>query len=371
MDEMINILLFDEEETTQILTESYLKEVSFPFTLSKFKEFDEDFIPKNDTKKIIIVNINTINTNILEKISRCSQNKNNYFVIISYDKSADLKVKALRVGAKEFLEKPLIKTDFVYAMQALYKNDIKKNTSDNKSNINIVVSTKKESGKTFFAFNLAKEIADVSKCNVLLLDFNNSLNDISSYTRFEFTYNTPWFINKFANTDDNIFKHAQIYPNSSLYVIGTGMKRNEVYEIDNNNVEKFLNKAREHFKYIIIDLNGDLPKTNEIIKKNADTVFCIMEPDLSLFMNSKNYIHQSFGNKDVKIILNKYNQKKDEKMITHYEQAVEQKIFFKIPKNYLATNSAISCYKTIKEISPQLDITQAYISIAENIVNKG
>ena len=70
----VSILIFDEEELTKTLVESYLKELTFPFELKKYDEFDEQLIPK-DGYKIIIVNIGRSNLHLLDKISELSRDK--------------------------------------------------------------------------------------------------------------------------------------------------------------------------------------------------------------------------------------------------------------------------------------------------------
>ena len=53
MTEKINIVLFDEEETTQILIENYLKELTFSYTYEKYNEINYAALAK-DEKKIIL-----------------------------------------------------------------------------------------------------------------------------------------------------------------------------------------------------------------------------------------------------------------------------------------------------------------------------
>ena len=55
--EEIVILVFDEEELTKTLIESYLKEATFPYKLEKYNVYDESFINDYNGNKIIIVNI--------------------------------------------------------------------------------------------------------------------------------------------------------------------------------------------------------------------------------------------------------------------------------------------------------------------------
>ena len=52
MNEKIDIVLFDEEELTKTLVQSYLKEVSFPFEILTLDSSDMDFIPTSGDKYI-------------------------------------------------------------------------------------------------------------------------------------------------------------------------------------------------------------------------------------------------------------------------------------------------------------------------------
>ena len=98
MTDRISIILFDDEEVTKTLVESYLNEITFHFNFINFAELDENLIPSDDNKKIIIVNINKSNSKNIEILDKIAHNKNNKLIIISYDKSTDMQVKALRCG---------------------------------------------------------------------------------------------------------------------------------------------------------------------------------------------------------------------------------------------------------------------------------
>ena len=84
MDKKIQVVLFDEEELSKTLIESYFQEVTFPHDVLRFNSFDGALIPSTDEKKLIIVNISNFNTSVLSEIAKFSQDTNNLFLIISY-----------------------------------------------------------------------------------------------------------------------------------------------------------------------------------------------------------------------------------------------------------------------------------------------
>lgn len=371
MEKKALIVLFDEEELTKTLIESYLQEVTFPFSVLKFNEFDANLIPNTEEKKIIIVNVNKTNSKILAEIGKLTQNKNNLFLLISYDKSADLQVNALRTGAKDFLFKPIIQSDFINTITKIYKSFIMQNDVNVSAKVYSVLSVERAVGKTFFAFNLAKELADLTKEKVLIIDFNNNLNDLFSILDMNITYNTPYFVNK--TTPENakeLFSMLPKYKNSSLYIMGNGTLRNSESKVNDMKIASFYNEVKKHFKYIIVDNNAELRIPSIETISQSVVSYLVITPSVTDTELAKVYIDNSLSNKPVRVILNKYNAKKDEPLLDKIEQILNKQIFVKIPKNIVATSAAFSKGVSIKEVSPKLDIVQTYIELAKYMVSK-
>ena len=370
MSEIIKILLFDTDDTSKVLIENYIKELVFDCSFSKFNELEEELIPNDNTKKVIIVNLTPNNNNsTLAKIKKLSENKNNYFIIISYEKSADLHVKAIRAGAKELLYKPVIKADFIYAIQQFYRKEIVKNNESKSSSISLFLSTDKGCGKTFTALNIAKEIADITKEDTLLVDFNNNLNDISSRLNIQFEYSTPYIIDNAPKHDFIIKSNVHQYKKSNLYLMGTGVFRYN-YTFDQKTFNKFLFKLQKEFRYIVVDANSKMSSENNQLIRFARNIFFVEEPELSMFDALITRFNLLLEDKRTKIILNKYSKNKQEKLLEKLIETIGKNIYIKIPKNHIATSSSIANFQTLKEISPNLDLVEVYNKIAKDIIKK-
>ena len=372
MNDKIDIVLFDEEELTQTLVQSYLKEVSFPFDILNLDLADMDFIPTSGQKKsIIIVNVNKTNTSILNKVSKLSQNKNNLFLLVSYDKSADLQVQAMRAGAKEFLCKPLIQSDFVYAINKIYKNDVIGVSKNEGALIYSCVSVGEHVGKTFFTFNLAKELADMSKEKVLYVDFNNNLKDIYTVLNMNADYNTPYFINKISEDNaEALFARVPKYKNSSLFIIGNGVFRNSETVIHSDRIDNFFNVAKKYFKYILID-NEDPSSQNTIYSmRNSHKIYLIAEPSVPMASQIKRYLDINLSKRSVRIVLNKFSAGKEDELLNQMEEKIGRQIFAKIPKNFVATSASMSKGISLRELTPELDVVKTYTKLANYMINR-
>ena len=372
MDKKELIVLFDEEELTKTLIESYLKDFAFKFEVLKFNEFDETLIPNTEQKKIIIASVSKTNLEVFKKIEKLSKNKNNLFLVISYDKSADLQVTSLRNGAKDFLPKPLIQTDFTNSIMKIYKEEIMQNIDTSTPKIFTVSSKEKAVGKTFFALNFAKELADASKEKVLLIDFNNNLNDLSFLLNLNIKYNTPFFINKIEDSNAITFiKNLSRYKNSSLYIMANGNIRNEETKTDATKISPSLDILKNHFKYIVVDTDSSLLDVNIALYKKSYGVFFLITSSLTNAVTNSDYITKYLSNFPVKLVLNKFNPKKDELLVNKLEKTLGKQIFLKVPKNIVAISTAQSKFSTIKEVGEQLDVSKVYVQLANDIVGRG
>ena len=372
MDKKLLFVLFDEEELTKTLIENYLKELPFSSEILRFNKFDETLIPNDKSKKIIIVNVSKTNAMVLRSISKLSIKPNNLFLLISYDKSADLQVNALRTGAKDFLFKPLIQSDFVNSIMKIYKENIVPKPVDMSPKVISVISREKAIGKTFFAFNFAKEIADISGEKVLLIDFNNNLNDLSYILNLNIKYNTPYILNKINNDNaQELLSSLSRYKKSSLFVMANGTFRNEDSVVDVNKIADSLNILKKYFKYIVVDTDISSEMQNEELYKNSNAFYFIIGSSLASVELTKQYLDRKLQGKSVKIILNRYNARREENIANQIEQKLGKQIYAKISKNVIATSSALSQCATIKEISPQIDIVKVFDELAREITNKG
>ena len=368
--EEIRILIFDEEELTKTLIESYLKELTFPFKLEKYNSYEEDFVKNVSEHKIIIVNINKYNISILKSIEELSKDKKNKFIIVSYDNSTDLHVKSLRAGAQEFLLKPLVKADFVYALQKIYNKEIMEFKKNLNGKVYTAVSVEKGMGKTTFLINLAKEIADASGEKVLLIDFNNDINDLSFLLNIDIVYNTIHYMNNLTEENaDQLLSKVTSYKKSSLYVMANGFLRKGGEKISVRKIDDVLNILKRHYKYIFLDIDPTDDKLERELVRLSDYVFVMMNSMISSLEKLKNFLEIMYKSKNVKLILNKYETKNVEKL-EEIQTFLSKEIYWVIPKNFMATGTALNNSKTLKEVSPNLDIVQAYIQLAKKIISR-
>lgn len=367
--ENIKIIIFDEEELTGTLIESYSKELTFPCELEKYNNFSLEYIEDDNNSKIVVVNVDNSNNDIWDKLSNVNDNKNIKIIAISYDNSANLQVKAFRAGAKDFLMKPLIKTDFLNALDFIYKKYMRKTSLNSIGKVYTAISNRKGDGKSGFLINLAKEIADISGDKVLLLDFNNSQDNISFLLNADIVHNTNYYINNLnADNADALLSTVTRYKDSTLYIMANSFVKNKSVSIKKDKLNDAINILKQHFRYILIDKTPDEKAIeDETLINISDEIFCLVLPFISSFTKIKGVLDSHYKNKNVKIILNQYT-KEDNSKLEQIQSSLGREIFWKIPKNYTASNNSINSNITLKEAANGTDIVTAYTELAKNLV---
>lgn len=369
--ENTEIIIFDEEDITITLIESYISALTFPCNVQKYNHFDSSVLKDESAYKIVILNITEQKSDIFNEISEIITNKKVKIIAMSYDGCANLQVKAFRAGAKDFLIKPLIKEDFIKAVQTIYEKYIKKTDKNRLGKIFSVISNRKGDGKSGFLINLAKEIADVSNEKVLLIDFNHAQNNISFLLNANTQHNTNYYINNL--TLDNaqaLLSTVPKYKESSLYIIADGFSNNKSSSLKEEKLYNAFDVLKHQFKYIFVDKAPDDEFIeDETIIDISDEVFCLILPSITSFDNIKNILDNYYKNKNIKIILNQYTSA-DEYKIEKIQSALGGEIFWKIPKNFTASNNAYNNNITLKEAAQNTEIASSYFELAKCIVNR-
>ena len=371
--ECIDIIVIDEDGITAALAESYLKELALSAQIKSFKSIDEaETASSGSAHKIMLVNVENFDCGGFKKITALAENKNINIAAIAGDTSANLQVKAFRAGVKDFLSKPLIKAEFISAIQSIYRKYIYKADINAKAVIYTAVSESRGAGKSFFLLNLAREIAEVSSERVLLLDFNNSQDRISSLLKADIVHNAEYYINNLTqeNAQALLADVPACINAPSLYIIAENFSKNKPQPLKKEHLASALKILKEHFKYILIDKAQDEAHgADEAILDASNEIFCVILPEVSSMRRIKRIIDRCGREKSIRIILNQYSAENASK-IEHIQSILGREIFWKIPKNFTAVNNTDVNNSMLKDTAEGTDIIAAYLGLAKYLADR-
>lgn len=371
----VKILIVDKEDVSKTLMESYLKEVDFIQEIQKFSTLNE--ASKNiieEDSYVFIVDISENTKELLDLINKISlENKNCKFITISYNINTNFIVEALRSGVKEFLGKPLIKEELINVLNKIVSQLDQTQSVEDRSFIISTFSNKGGLGKTTVAVNLAKELADVTKERVVLVDLNMHLGDITAFLDLNPNYDIKYIIDNLDRADDEfLLATLEQYKSPDLYILADSPYREPTEEIKAIDITRLLKVLRKTFSYIILDNSSTIDNKLTSVCDESDLILFITTANLPTLRNCQRCleIFDKLGYKEdkLKMILNRYMGSEEYKL-EDVEEILRRKVSWKIPNNYFTVIEAINKGITLTELNPSSNITESYRSLAQEIAN--
>ena len=374
MQKISALILSDEISTNEVL-KLFISEYDNIDLLESSRNYTEilDILSNTVGKSVFIVDLSNNKQEKLDLILRISQQCPDCSILaLSDNPSVDLIIKIMRAGAKEFIPVPIIKNEFIEALNKLiYKfNEPKKN---NKCKIISVFSNKGGIGKTSLASNLALELAKITKENVALIDLNFQMGDITTFLDLKPSFNISYMLENIDKINETfLLSTLERYKNTNLYVLADPPYFKQADNIQPKQITRLFNTLKDTFSYIIVDAEASFDGKNIAALDNSDVIFLVTVANLPALRNTQRCLElfEKLGyDKDkTKIIVNRYMEN-DEIKDTDVEKVLSRPIYWKIPNNYFAIMSAINKGVPVSVSNPSTNVAQSYKDLAQNLTD--
>ena len=363
----MQIVILDKNENSAKITKSYLLDSGYSDLLI-FKNYNEGFEYIKKQPQIVLVDITDLSKEELNNIKEI-KNYTQKFIITSYDFSTDNIVKALRIGAKDFLPKPILKDDLIRAVERVenYKH------SENSAEIISVYSNKGGIGKTTIAVNLASELANVTGEKVALVDLNLQLGDVSTFLNIKPSFDAGYIIRKLVSSNKvSVEKMLEQYKDTNLYILSDPSYIEQSESITPMLIEKLFTNLKQAFQYIVVDMSSNIDANTLKILDLSDKIMFTMIVNIPSIRNAQRCLNlfksRNYSKDKVKLIINRYMEN-DEITVSDIENTLSEKIYRKIPNNYFTIMEAINRGMTIWEINPNSNIGSSFREFASDLAD--
>jgi len=363
------IFILETNENSAKIIESYLKDANLDYDIKVFTDYSLalNSIKENSYNSIIIANCDEYNKhkNVLNELKKYSSK----IIATSIDYSTDNIVRAMRLGAKEFLPKPIIKNDLLRIIRSILERKESENTKNSK--IVSIFSNKGGIGKTTIATNLAMEISKVTREKVALVDLNLQLGDLSTFLNLNPSFDINYVISKLLDKDEQIISQAfEQYKESNLYVLSAPHYIEQAESITPQKIESLFKSLKKVFQYIIIDLSSNIDANTLKILDKSDLVLFTTIVNIPAIRNCQKCLNifnsRNYPKGKVKVLINRYMEN-DEIKIEDIESTIGEKIYWKIPNNYFSIMEAINRGVTVSELNMNSNIADSFRTLATKI----
>lgn len=364
------IYILDQNQVSGEVLKNYLEELNLDCSIIFFKDYNLGLqeIKEQEKPPIVFIDIYEINEtskDLLEAIKLYTSK----IVITSVDYSTNTIIKAMRLGAREFLPKPVLKEDLKKVV-TLFSQDMS-NIENSASKIITVYSNKGGIGKTTIATNLAVELANVTKDKVALIDLNLQLGDISTFLNLNPTFDVAYVIKNLVNKKDETLLNAfEKYDNTKLYILSDPNYIEQAESINPYQIEELFSALKKIFPYIIIDLSSNIDSNTLKILDKSDLVLFTTIVNIPAIRNAQRCLNlfrsRRYPKDKIKIILNRFMEN-EEISVADIETTLDEKIYWKFPNNYFSIMESINKGVPVSNINPNSNIANSFRDFASKI----
>ncbi len=366
------VIIIDSDDTARSVLKNYLKSIECAEFLAEFanNEAALDFVA-TQASCIVVLDVSDDFEKKLELISQI-KNANNKAVIVakSNKMNSTVVIKTMRAGANEFLESPVTETAFKKLMGELVNYDAA-DCAHNACKVISVFSNKGGIGKTSIAVNLAIEIAEMTKEKVAIVDLNLQLGDVSTFLDINPAFDLSYLAKNHENMDNNaLLGSITRYKNSSLYVIADPVNIETSKDISAEQIQVLMSRLKRIFSYIIIDTSTSIDSKTISALEMSQLILLAAVVNLPAIRNLQRcmdlFDKLNFPAEKVKLVLNRYMDNEEIKT-SDIEDVVKQKVYWKIPNNYLAMMSAVNKGVPVSVVNPDSNIAVNYKDFAAKL----
>lgn len=370
MENLFSVFILDRNENSREILKLYIEELNFKAEIKSYDDYKKalEEIKSTENKSIVFADISK-NDNENDSIVEAIKLFTSQIIITSQDYSTNTIVKAMRLGAKEFLPKPIIKEDLKRVLDLVQNSNLE--AGEISSKIITIYSNKGGIGKTTVATNLAVELAKTTRDKVALVDLNLQLGDVSTFLNINPTFDVGYVINNLiSKKEESLMKAFENYEGTSLYVLSDPAYIEQAEGITPYQLEELLKALKKLFSYIVIDMSSNIDENSLKILDKSDMILFTTIVNIPAIRNAQRCLNlfksRRYPSDKVKVLINRYMEN-DEITIEDIEITLAEKIYWKVPNNYFSIMEAINKGVSAGEINANSNIANSFRELATKI----
>ena len=363
------VFVLDKNENSREIIKSFIENLDFVNEVKLYDDFTRGYEDiKQSENPIVILDISEDFAG-LDEIAGKLKLVTSKIIITSVNYSTNTIIKALRLGAKEFLPKPVLREDLVRVLSMLASISPENEVSQSK--IITVYSNKGGIGKTTIAVNLAAELAKVTKDKVALVDLNLQLGDISTFLNLNPPFDVNYVIRRLIDKEENILiKGFEKYKDLSLYVLSDPSYIEQSESITTQQITTLFSALKKVFPYIVVDMSSSIDSISLKILDSSDWIMFTTIVNIPAIRNAQRCLNlfrsRKYPSNKVKIVINRYMEN-DEIKIEDIENTLGESVYWKIPNNYLTIMEAINKGVSSEEVNAESNIGKSFRDFAAKV----
>ena len=299
----------------------------------------------------------------------CGRNVSVTVMACSSGHEADVVIRSMRAGAREFLTLPLATATVAEAFvrAAARRQNV---ALERAGKILVFQGTKGGVGATTLAINFAVALTRENVGSVVLVDLHPQLGEIALGLGITPRFSITDALDNSLRLDADFLSTLLVKHESGLMVLGSSDLYGTLpYRV--RDTEQLLRILREEFAFVVVDAGSCSGNTPDPLFQLANTIYLITEINLPALRNGRRlitWLEAKEGMRTLEVVLNRFNSREVEIDAECTAKALSRPVDWKIPNDYMAVRAAQNLGKPL--VTLDTPISRAICQMAKRAGGK-
>jgi pilus assembly protein CpaE len=295
-------------------------------------------------------------------------------LVVSSSTDGQLILKAMRAGAKEFLTQPVKVEDLLHALDRISAAKFGGGVGGARNcHVIAVCGSTGGVGSTSLAVNVGCILSAEQKNSVVLCDLDLSLGDADVFLDTIPDYTLVDVAQNITRLDFTLLKRSLTKHASGLYLLPRPVQLQDTSLVSPEDLTRVLGLLKASFTHMILDLSKSYNALDMVALKSAKDVLLVTQLDLPCLRNVVRLM-MSLGEVEglkekVKIVVNRVGLDSGQISLKKAQETMGKEIYWQLPNDYKTMVEVRNNGVPLIEHSPRASITQALVTLVENLSN--
>ncbi|MFT5300293.1 MAG: pilus assembly protein CpaE [Mariniblastus sp.] len=368
----LRISICDPDETTRDNLKKYLigmEQIWLEADCSRYEFFTE--IVSQTTPDIAIIDIDSDDEKAMTLVEGIAKSHPDCgIVVVSSRTDGQMILRAMRAGAREFLNSPVQIDELVGALDRV------SSTSDGKqrSNAGSIISVAGASGgvgNTSIAVNIAVALAQNPERSVVLIDLDLALGDADVFLDMIPDYTLLDVAQNISRLDLALLRKSLTKHETGVFLLPRPVQIEDISSISNEDFKRVLGLLKASFTHLVIDLSKSYNRLDIAALEASEQIVLLTQLDLPCLRNvvrllSSLEVYPGVV-ENINVVVNRSGLDKSQISSAKAEETIGREIFWRIPNNYPVISECRNNGVPLLENAKNAAITHSICELAETL----
>ena len=370
----LRISICDPDEKTRDNLKKFLigmDQIWLEADCSRYEFFTE--IVEQTTPDVAIVDIDSDDQKALSLVESLTRSHPEVGIIVVSERTdGQMILKAMRAGAREFLNSPVQIDELVGALDRVALAREGAGSRSNSGTIIAVAGASGGVGTTSIAVNLAVSLAQAPDRSVALVDLDMALGDADVFLDMIPDYTLLDVAQNISRLDLALLRKSLTKHEAGVYLLPRPVQIEDISTISTDDFNRVIGLMKASFSHLVIDLSKSYSKLDIAALEAAHHILLLTQLDLPCLRNVVRLLTslESYEgvNDKIRVVVNRAGLDKTQISSAKAEETIDREIFWRIPNNYGLISECRNNGIPLIQQSKNAAITHSINELAEKLV---